>query len=117
MAALDRAWNDIVAPLSDRVLEHVEDVCRCEHRRPLPADQVEDSRPQPPSDTVQLRILEAVPHKGGEVFRPRAATCVPGVHDRHHRSVTDQDIAGGVEIGMDHVGCLWWWWDVGTRDP
>ena len=32
------------------------------------------------------------------------------IHDRHHRSVTDQDIAG-VEIGMDHVRCLSWWWD------
>ena len=39
-------------------------------------------------------ILEGVPHEGGEVSRPRAATCVPDIHDRHHRSVTDQDIAG-----------------------
>ena len=41
---------------------------------------------------------------------PRAAACVPDVHDRHHHSVTDQDI-GGVEIGMDHVRCLSWWQD------
>ena len=53
MAALDHPWNDIVAPVTDGDLEHQEDLCRCEHRRPLPADQVEDSRPQPPSDTVQ----------------------------------------------------------------
>ncbi len=94
MAALDHPWNDIVAPATDGDLEHVEGLCRCEHRRLLPADQVEDSRPQPPSDTGQ-RILEGVPHEGGEISRPRAATCVPDIHDRHHRSVTDQDIAGG----------------------
>ena len=63
MAALDHPWNDIVAPVTDGELEHVEDLCRCEHRRPLPADQVEDSRPQPPSDTVQ-RILEGVTTRG-----------------------------------------------------
>ena len=38
MAALDHPWNDIVAPVTDGDLEHVEDLCRCEHRRPLPAD-------------------------------------------------------------------------------
>jgi hypothetical protein len=38
IAALDHAWNDIVAPVTDGDLEHVEDLCRCEHRRPLPAD-------------------------------------------------------------------------------
>jgi len=53
---------------------------------PLPADHDEDSRPQPPSDTGQ-RILEGVPLEGGEISRPRAATCVPDIHDRHHRSV------------------------------
>ena len=95
MAALDHPCNDIVAPETDGPLELQEDLCRCEHRRPLPADQDEDSRPQPPSDTVQLRIPEGVPHEGGEISRPRAATCVPDIHDRHHRSVTDQDIAGG----------------------
>src|SRR4051812_4366314 len=115
MAALDHPCNDIVAPETDGPLELQEDLCRCEHRRPLPADQGEDSRPQPPSDTVQ-RILEGVPLEGGEISRPRAATCVPDVHDRHHRTVTDQDIAG-VEIGMDHVRCLWWGWDVGTPAP
>ena len=68
-----------------------------------------------PSDTVQ-RILEGVPLEGDEISRPRAATCVPDIHDRHRRSVTDQDIAG-VEIGMDHVRCLSWWWGVGTHEP
>src|SRR3954454_15423437 len=58
MAALDHPWNDMVAPVTDGDLEHVEDVCRCEHRRPLPADQDENSRPQLLSDTVQQRILE-----------------------------------------------------------
>src|SRR5215472_4997948 len=57
MAALDHPCNDIVAPVTDGDLEHVEDLCRCEHRRPLPAAHDEDSRPQPLSDTVQ-RILE-----------------------------------------------------------
>jgi hypothetical protein len=38
MAALDHPWNDIVAPVTDGDLEHVEDLCRCEHCRPLPAD-------------------------------------------------------------------------------
>ena len=42
MAAIDHPWNDIAAPVPDGDLEHVEDLCRCEHRRPLPADQVED---------------------------------------------------------------------------
>src|SRR5512133_2171436 len=67
LAALDHPWNDIVAPVTDGDLEHVEDLCRCEHRRPLPADQDEDARPQLPSDTVQQRILEGVPHEGGEI--------------------------------------------------
>ena len=49
--------------------------------------------------------------------RPRAAPRVPDVHDRHHRSVADQDIAGGCEIGMDHVRRLWRWWDVGAHEP
>ena len=115
MAAVDHSWNDIVAPETDGPLELQEDLCRCEHRRPLPADQVEDSRPQLPSDTVQ-RILEGVPLEGGEIGRPRAATRVPDIHDRHHRAVPDQDIAG-VEICMDHVRCLSWWWDVGTHEP
>jgi hypothetical protein len=38
MAALDHPWNDIVAPETDGPLELQEDLCRCEHRRPLPAD-------------------------------------------------------------------------------
>src|SRR5581483_4878871 len=76
MAALDHPCNDIVAPVTDGELELQEDLCRCEHRRPLPADQVEDSRPQPSSGTVQ-RILEGVPHEGGEISRPRAATGAP----------------------------------------
>jgi hypothetical protein len=38
MAALDHPWNDIVAPVTDGDLEHQKDLCRCEHRRPLPAD-------------------------------------------------------------------------------
>jgi hypothetical protein len=38
MAALDHPWNDIMTPVTDGDLEHVEDLCRCEHRRPLPAD-------------------------------------------------------------------------------
>ena len=71
MAALDHPCNDIVAPETDGPLELQEDLCRCEHRRPLPADHDEDSRPQPPSDTVQ-RILEGVPLEGGEISRPRA---------------------------------------------
>src|SRR5215213_6465272 len=62
MAALDHLWNDIVASVTDGDLEAQEDLCRCEDRRPLPADQDEDSRPQPPPDTVQ-RILEGVPHE------------------------------------------------------
>src|SRR5689334_21955114 len=111
MAALDHPCNDIVAPETDGPLELQADLSRCEHRRPLPADQGEDSRQQPPSDTVQ-RILEGVPLQGGEISRPRAATGVLDIHDRHHCCVTDQDIAG-VEIGMDHVRCLSWWWDVG----
>ena len=56
MAARDHPWNGIVAPITDGDLEHVEDLCCCEHRRRLPADQVEDSRPQPPPDIVQQRI-------------------------------------------------------------
>src|SRR3954464_6425298 len=76
VAALDHPWNDIVAPVTNGDLEHVEDLRRCQHRRPVPADQVENSRPQSPSDTVQQRILEGVPHQGGEISRPRAATCV-----------------------------------------
>ena len=93
MAALDHPWNDIVAPVTDGTSRVPEDLCRCEHRRPLPADQGEDSRPQLPSDTVQ-RNRGRVPLEGGEISRPHAATCVPDIHDRHHRSVTDQDIAG-----------------------
>jgi hypothetical protein len=77
MAALDHPCNDIVAPETDGPLELQEDLCRCEHRRPLPAHHDEDSRPQPPSDTVQ-RILEGVPLEGGEISRPRAATCSLG---------------------------------------
>ena len=115
MAALDHPCNGIVAPVTDGPLELQEDLCRCEHRRPLPADQGEDSRLQPPSGTVQ-RILVGVPLEGGEVSRPRAAACVPDIHDRRHRSVTDQDIAG-VEIGMDHVRCLSWWRDAGAYLP
>ena len=45
VATLDHPWNDIVAPVTDGELEHVEDVCRCEHRRPLMADQDKDFRP------------------------------------------------------------------------
>ena len=48
MAALDHPCNDIVAPETDGPLQLQEDLCRCEHRRPLPADHDEDSRPQPP---------------------------------------------------------------------
>src|SRR5215469_1157367 len=109
MAALDHSWNEIVAPETDGPLELQENLCRCEDCRPLPADQDQDSRPQPPSDTVQ-RIGEGVPLEGGEISRPRAAACVPDIHDRHHRSVTDQDIPRD-EIGMDHVRCRTWWWD------
>ena len=117
MAALDHSLNDIVPPETDGPLQRKEDLRRCEHRRPLPVDQVEDPRPQPPPNTVQQRILERVPNEGDEISRSRAATCVPYVHDRDHRSFTDQDIAGSCEIGMDHVSCDWWWWDVGTREP
>ena len=53
MAARDHPCNDIVAPETDGPLELQEDLCRGKHRRPLPADQGEDSRPQPPSDTAQ----------------------------------------------------------------
>src|SRR5690348_13875135 len=63
MAALDHPCNEIVAPETDGPLELQEDLCRCEQRRSLPADQGEGSRPQPPSDTVQ-RILEGVPLEG-----------------------------------------------------
>ena len=48
-----------MAPVTDGDLEHQEDLCRCDHRRPLPTDEDEDSCPQSPSDTVQ-RILEGV---------------------------------------------------------
>src|SRR5690242_5116665 len=115
MAALDHPGNDIVAPETDGPLELQEDLCRCEHRRPLPAGRGEDSRPQPPPDTVQP-IVEGMPLEGGEISRPRAAACVPDIHDRHHRSVTDQDIPWA-EIGMDHVRCLSWWRDGGTDEP
>src|SRR3954451_3305230 len=114
MAAGDDPWNDIVAPEADGPLELQEDLCSCEHRRSLPVDQLEDSGPQPPPDTVQ-RILEGVPLESREISRPRAATCVLDIDDRHHRSITNQDIAW-VEIGMDHVRCLSWWWDVGTHE-
>ena len=94
MAAFDHPGNDIVAPETDGPFELQEDLGRGEHRRPLPAGHVEDSRPQLPSDIIQ-RIPEGVPLEGGEISRPRAATCVPDIHDRHHRSVTNQNIAGG----------------------
>src|SRR5262245_31786520 len=42
MAALDHPCNDIVAPETDGPLELQEDLCRCEHRRSLPADHDED---------------------------------------------------------------------------
>src|SRR3954467_5925295 len=51
MAALDHPRNDIVPPVTDGPLERQEDLCRCEHRHPVPADQVEDRRPQPPPNT------------------------------------------------------------------
>ena len=63
------------------------------------------------------RILEGVPNERDEISRPRAPTCVFDIHDRDHCSVADLDIAGGCEIGMDHVRCDSWWWDVGTREP
>jgi hypothetical protein len=77
MAALDHPWNDIVALVTDGDLEHVEDLCRCEHRRPLPADQVDNPRPQPPSDAVQQRILKGVPSAGiSTVEHARRHGCV-----------------------------------------
>src|SRR4051794_33830578 len=115
MGALDHSCNDIVARVTDWPFELQEDLCRDEYRRPLPTAQVEHSGPHPRSDTVQ-RILEGVPLEGGEISRPRAATYVPDTHDRHHRSITDQDIVG-LEIGMDHVRCLSRWWDVATHEP
>ncbi len=45
VAALDHRWDGLVASVTYGDLEHVEDLCCGEHRRPLPADQVEDSRP------------------------------------------------------------------------
>src|SRR5258707_12804220 len=113
MAALDHPCNDIVAPETDGPLELQEDLCRCEHRRPLPTDHDEDSRPQPPSDIAQ-RILEGVPLQGEDISSPRAATSVPDIHDPNNRSVTAHDIAR-VEIGMDHVRCPPWCGDVGTH--
>ena len=44
MGALDHPWNDLVAPVTDGPLKLHEDLGRCEHRRCLPADQVEDPR-------------------------------------------------------------------------
>src|SRR3954467_10384876 len=117
MAALDQPRNDIVPPETDGPLERQEDLRRGKHRGLLPADQVEDPRPQPPPTTVQQRTLEGVPNEGHEISRPRAATRVLDVHDRDHCSVPDQDITGSCEIGMDHVRCDSWWWDVGAREP
>src|SRR3954454_24369963 len=101
MAALDHPRNDIVPPETDGPLERQKDLCRCEHRRPLPADEVEDPRPQPSPNTVQQWILEGVPNEGDEICRPRAASRVLDIHDRDHCSVPDKDIAGSCEIGMD----------------
>ncbi len=72
MAARDDPWNDVVAAETDGPLEHVEDLRRCKHRCALPADQVEDPCPQPPSDAIQQRILERVPDEC-----ERIRNCVP----------------------------------------
>src|SRR4051794_37112623 len=116
MAALDHCWNIDVALVTDGELDHEENVCRYQHRRVLPADQGENPCPQLRSDSVQSRIPKCVPPEGGEIGRPRAATCVPDVHNGDHLAVTDQDVAGSREIGMDHVRCLSWWWDGGTHE-
>ena len=105
----------VVAPEADAPLELQQDLRRREHRRPVPADRGEDPRPQPTADPVQ-RCVEGVPLEGREIGRARAAPGVLDVHDRHHRSVTDQDVAG-VEIGVDHVRRPRRWRDVGTGEP
>jgi hypothetical protein len=67
-AAADHLWNGIVAPVTDGGLKHVEGLCRCEHCRPLPADQVEDSPPQSPSD-----VGDPMPEPDPSKLKPRTA--------------------------------------------
>ena len=105
MAAVDYLGDSVAAHKPNAELELQKNLRRGECSRPLPANEVEDPCPQPGADAVQ-RIVERVPLEGDEISRPRAASCVLNVDDRHHGSVARQDVAG-IEVGVDHVGGLW----------
>ena len=115
MAALDHPCNDIVAPETDGPLELQEDLCRCGHRRPS----------QPTTTRILVHSRLRTPASGSwkvchwRVVRSVARVPLPAFPISTTATTapsTDQDIAG-IEIGMDHVRCLSWWWDVGTHEP
>ena len=86
-----------------------------------PVKSASEGSPVGPRETSHFLGNELRPparHSSWETTRIGGTMRAAPAHGMEGKSASfaDQDIAG-VEISMDHVRCLSWWWDVGTHEP